>query len=692
MDMDTKKALITGIDLANDTSQICYYDRESREMTSVEFPDGSLLHDNEYSLDAIFSMDETEKLMQIKKLLQLLLTAVRTVTGIEKLQTICITMDDFNKERASIIGGILEKAGYCDVAFITHNESYACYAFNRKKEMWSGGTLLFDFNKKGFYSDELHLSNINHSDIITEEYQKHVDIALCPVIRGEKSLTTADEFLTRLAKELLNSKKISTIYLTGEFFDDVELPENFIAFICNHRRVFAGQNLYAKGACCQAAKKAGIEDVRTLAFGGRNMITTGLDLVVNEVGTNRLLSMVKPGTSWYNAVYEGEFLVESAQDIVLRLLPFEDGKEYFEHIILDGFPCRNDRSMRVRINFEAENEFFGYLTVTDLGFGEFEQATQKTIRQKIELNYSAIPERKMIRRISFEDAEYPLRKKCGLIGCKKTHIGKPLLLQAIDLRIYTLEELAYYMFHNVYLLGDEFGSEQFLSFLREELKVKKLADTIEKMIKIRAGLAEIVIAVLKYSGIYSAQEIASISDVLDTLNTQNVYERICARADSYLKNRCYLKAMQDYKQILTGKKDPSLSGLFYAKVWHNMGVACASMFAFDHAVKYFEEAYRVGQHEESHRMALAAREMYKLAQENTTKAGNTDAAVLVEDAEILESVKDEIEKNMNQALYTEEYKNLEKIHQLKQNGMVGQYYDSLEGLLESWKHEYRKFL
>lgn len=688
--MDEKKALIIGIDLENDTSQICYYDRKSREMTSVEFADQSLLYENEYSLNVIFSMENPDT--QLIRLIKLLLKTTQLFTKCEEIASICVTLGNFQKQWIDRIQHVFEILGYHYVSFITHNEAYAYYAFNMKKEMWSGGTLLLDFNKDGLFSDELHMSRINHTDIITEEFEKHVNKALCPIIQNKEELAYGDEFLTSLAKVLLNGKKIAAIYLTGEYFDTVELPDNFVKFICIHRRVFAGQNLYVKGAGFYAAKGSDIE-VRTFAFGGRNMVTTGMDIGANDAGTNCMLPLIIPGTSWYNANKTYEFLLGSSGEIVLRLIPFEEEKEYFCRIKLDGFLMREDRACRIKVTFEAENEFYGYVTITEMGFGEFTHCSGKVIKQKVPLNYNNMQKDSTVHAISFESPMYPMRHMFGITACKGEKAIEPLELRNIDLKLYSLEELAYYMYHNIYILGDELKSDALISFLRQQVKVYKLADAIEIMVKKHAGLSEIVIRILQYSGIYSAQEIKKISSVLETLNTQNVPERLKARADTYLQNHCFVKAIEDYEKILCEKKDPTLTGIFYAKTYHNVGVAYANMFAFRESVDAFEEAFRIGQHEESKKMAQASKILYELSMEDVENQKEQEISAVNEgEQDFQETIRREIETQMDAALYSAEYKHLEQIHMMKQDGMIAEYYSSLEDMLDSWKNKYRKYL
>ena len=104
-----------------------------------------------------------------------------------------------------------------------------------------------------------------------------------------------------------------------------------------------------------------------------------------------------------------------------------------------------------------------------------------------------------------------------------------------------------------------------------------LADKLEQLKCENAGLAEAVVTILKYVDYYDTAEIEQVKDLLAML-IQNVYERMKMRADRFLEKGCYYSAISNYDKIVNGERDINLSGLFYAKVYHNLGTGYARMF------------------------------------------------------------------------------------------------------------------
>lgn len=268
-----------------------------------------------------------------------------------------------------------------------------------------------------------------------------------------------------------------------------------------------------------------------------------------------------------------------------------------------------------------------------------------------------------------------------MILCRTKEAQNPFVVEHTGIKIYTLEELCYYIYNNIYLIGKEFISEGLLTFIRVETEEDALADRLEYLVQNQAGLAEMVVTILKYVDYYAIGEIEEIREILKTLNSQNVHERMKSRGDSYLKNQTFYSAIRCYEQIVLSQPDQTLSGLFYAGVHHNMGVAYARMFLFKEAADCFRQAYKIGQHEESHKCFMAAERM--MMSENIIER---------EDATEEEYVlKREIETLVDNARYSDEYRKLSEINELKEKGKVAEYNHAVDDCMLQWRNEYQKY-
>lgn len=265
-----------------------------------------------------------------------------------------------------------------------------------------------------------------------------------------------------------------------------------------------------------------------------------------------------------------------------------------------------------------------------------------------------------------------------LILCRHKESKKPYIVREMGVRLHSLEELCYLIYNNIYVINNDFFSEELLEFIGEEIGEKELQERLEELKKNRAPLAELVVTVLKYVDYYGMDEIVALQEILDTLDTQNVYERLKARGDNLLKSKRYHSAIRNYLRIVDGTPDFSLSGLFYAKVYHNIGVAYAQLMFYQEAAEYFAQSYKIGQHEESKRCQLAAE---RLAQ--------GDHIIEREDApEIEYQVKGMMETLTDNARYSDEYRRLNDLEKEREEGFESDYQDAATQILDDWKREY----
>lgn len=267
----------------------------------------------------------------------------------------------------------------------------------------------------------------------------------------------------------------------------------------------------------------------------------------------------------------------------------------------------------------------------------------------------------------------------GLILCKSKYSEKPYYISNMAVNVYSVEEICYYIYNNIYIIGMDMFDEGLISYIDKELGESELAKQLEFLINQRAGLSELVLSVLRYVDYYSAEEIARLKDVIERLDVQNVAERLKARADNFLKNKCYTSAIKNYELIVYGKKDKSLSVDFYGNVWHNMGVAYAGLFSFYDAGVAFRTAYELNGREESKKAFYSA-----LCLE---KGGTDDEAT-----EEMYVCCREIETIFDEAATSEKLAYIHKAYELKEEGKISEYQQMIKSVVEKWCEEYRHYI
>ena len=266
----------------------------------------------------------------------------------------------------------------------------------------------------------------------------------------------------------------------------------------------------------------------------------------------------------------------------------------------------------------------------------------------------------------------------GIILCRSKEAENPYYIQESGINIYTLEELCYYIYNNIYIIGNDFICTELIEFIRSETKENRLADRLFKMKTANSPLAEMLVTILKYVDYYGLEQIEQLLEALNVLSTQNVQERLKMRADTFLRNKKYYSAIKDYLDIIERPRDYSLSGIFYAEVYHNTGVALARMFLYNQAVPFFETAYKLGQHEESVKYVQLAKLLASGYENITSDELSPDE----------EAVKHELETVLDNARYSDEYRRLQNMEKIKENGQVSVYYQEISDVMDDWLKKY----
>ena len=83
-----------------------------------------------------------------------------------------------------------------------------------------------------------------------------------------------------------------------------------------------------------------------------------------------------------------------------------------------------------------------------------------------------------------------------IILCRGKKADTPLTVLQTGVKLYTAEELCYYIYNNIYLIGQDFIDDNLISFL-DETGEKELAERVRKLKETGGSLAQIFVIILK---------------------------------------------------------------------------------------------------------------------------------------------------------------------------------------------------
>ena len=147
----------------------------------------------------------------------------------------------------------------------------------------------------------------------------------------------------------------------------------------------------------------------------------------------------------------------------------------------------------------------------------------------------------------------------NLILCHDRHATHPYEITRIHCRIFTIEELCFYLCNNLYLIDYTIMNEQLCTWIEEEIGMKELADSLRDVLRLRGSVEKFVLTILKASRIYREPQMIHIQNVLEHLKNQRDIERQKYKGDNLLESG----EIEDMRLTVSVLSDGALAELYY---------------------------------------------------------------------------------------------------------------------------------
>lgn len=390
--MQSGKGLLAGIDISNKYCMASYFDYDEKKVKSVIFADNRPVADNPYEfkkLPDLFkegSVRESDNAVgHVSKIIEY----IKKISGISYIEKICFTLKDFYMDNLCAISMIMKRLGIDDDKWsvISHDESFALYAYSQKKELYSASVLLLDYGENGIDAillNKTKAASLN-KDIVMENTYDISNESVSAAFTGSISLDEASDCIIEWLSDIFSKYSVSSLYLTGEGFNCESYPDRLTKFLCMRRKVFAGQNLFVKGAVYYCLKDSDKESLNNLLLACKNRVTTGIEVQITDRGIVKRLRIIKPGVNCYMAYRKMDFILDDINKITLIMKPCNDSAEYTEEIDISEIPYRKGKMTRISMEIAFVSDSRCVVTVTDKGFGQFVKSSGAVIVKEIDI-------------------------------------------------------------------------------------------------------------------------------------------------------------------------------------------------------------------------------------------------------------------------------------------------------------------
>lgn len=179
----------------------------------------------------------------------------------------------------------------------------------------------------------------------------------------------------------------------------------------------------------------------------------------------------------------------------------------------------------------------------------------------------------------------------GYILCQAKKAENPYYIENIGVNIYTIEELCYYLYHNIYLVDQTIINENLCRWLEEELERPALAGKLRQVLGKFTSGEDIMYPIFKEINYLSYEELRALNIKLEKYDREPFTVREKRKGDSLVEHGMYMGAIQVYQKVLEREDLSEMREGFVGAVWHNLGCAYSYLFQMEKALECFWEAY-----------------------------------------------------------------------------------------------------
>lgn len=230
----------------------------------------------------------------------------------------------------------------------------------------------------------------------------------------------------------------------------------------------------------------------------------------------------------------------------------------------------------------------------------------------------------------------------GYILCQTKKAEHPYFIENISTNIYSIEELCYYLYHNLYLVDSTIMNEGLCSWLEEELGLVKLAAKLRPHLGKFAGAEDILYPIFKEINYLTYEELRVLNGRLKLLDEEPVPLRKKHKGDLLVENGMYVNAIRVYQKVLERDDLFEVREGFVGEVWHNLGCAYSYLFQMEKALECFWNAYMGKRSAKNLRCYLLAYRSVRGKEEFQKKLKELEAAEVF--AEAKKEMKEALER------------------------------------------------
>ena len=304
----------------------------------------------------------------------------------EKPDEVVVAMSGLEED---IVGDIREAfvgLGYQPnhIHIISKEESFIYFVLSLKKDIWNNKVGMYDLSDVSLTYYEM-LVNRNSRKLLVNAESENMDEAFnLQILNNPSGAKLADKILTSVAEKVMDKKKFSSIFLTGQVFSEHEWADGFISYLCSRGKVYLDTNIFAKGAAFKGVDLASENSIYNLTAICEGRLRSDVYINVDNNGKDGKIYLAKAGDFWDEPDTELLMIPDEKEVIDISVVGIDGKVKKNIPIVLDFLPKRPIKTRRFYFRTKFLDDKIMNVEIEDAGFGDMYPPTD--VKRNIEVN------------------------------------------------------------------------------------------------------------------------------------------------------------------------------------------------------------------------------------------------------------------------------------------------------------------
>lgn len=304
----------------------------------------------------------------------------------EKPEEVVVAMAGLEED---IVGDIREAfvgLGYQPnhIHIISKEESFIYFVLSLKKDIWNNKVGMYDLSDVSLTYYEM-LVNRNSRKLLVNAESENMDEAFnLQILNNPSGAKLADKILTSVAEKVMDKKKFSSIFLTGQVFAEHEWADGFISYLCSRGKVYLDTNIFAKGAAFKGVDLASENSIYNLTALCEGRLKSDVCINVENNGKDGKIYLAKAGDFWGEPDTELLMIPDEKEVIDISVVGVDGKVKKNIPIVLDFLPKRPIKTRRFYFRTKFRDDKIMDVEIEDAGFGDMYPPTD--VKRNIEVN------------------------------------------------------------------------------------------------------------------------------------------------------------------------------------------------------------------------------------------------------------------------------------------------------------------